>query len=68
MPHSPNQGLLKNPSTTTVTMPKGASKALMPTQKINQHQMKEMRDKVLGYCCDFKWNPSHKCFNPKLFF
>lgn len=29
--------------------------------------MKDMREKCLCYYCDSKWNPGHKCPNPKLF-
>ncbi|XP_035548740.1 uncharacterized protein LOC118349222 [Juglans regia] len=45
----------------------GGGKAIVPVQKINAGQMKERRDKGLCYYCDSKWNPGHKCKNPKLF-
>lgn len=43
------------------------SKAVVPIKMINSIQMKERRDKGLCYYCDSKWNPGHKCRNPKLF-
>lgn len=39
---------------------------MVPVQKIN-NQMKEMREKGLCYYYGSKWNPWHKCKNPKLF-
>lgn len=35
---------------------KQPSKALIPVQKINNNQMKEMRENDLCYYCDSKWN------------
>ncbi|KAF5470266.1 hypothetical protein F2P56_010790, partial [Juglans regia] len=64
LPEPTNQ---KYPYHSPSTAPKGPPKALVPVQKINQTQMKDRRDKGLCYYCDSKWNPNHKCSNPKLF-
>jgi hypothetical protein len=46
----------------------GASKALVPVQKISQAQMEERRRKGLCYSCDAKWSRGHVCEGgPKLF-
>lgn len=42
------------------------AQAIIPVQKINQCQVKKMRDKDLYYDSNSKCNPGHKCQQPKL--
>jgi hypothetical protein len=39
----------------------------IPTQRISQAQMKEIRENGLCYYCDEKYNQSHKCKFPKIY-
>jgi len=51
-----------------VAMSGGASKALVPVQKISQAQMEERHRKGLCYSCNAKWSRGHVCEGgPKLF-
>ncbi|KAG2666849.1 hypothetical protein I3843_15G081700 [Carya illinoinensis] len=63
--------LYQTPQQLTQTPSKPAnttsSNAIVPVQKISQNQMKERREKGLCYHCDSKWNPGHRCHNPKLY-
>lgn len=59
--------ILKLPLVATGNNVRFGSKAIVLVQKIKIQQMKERRDK--GLCCYYnsKWNPGHKCQQPKLF-
>lgn len=43
-------------------------KSSVPIKKVFSSQMDEKRKKGLCYHCDAKWNLSHVCKNPKVYF
>ncbi|KAF5462657.1 hypothetical protein F2P56_018645 [Juglans regia] len=57
----------QHPSSSFHNHPNSQQRAIVPVHKIKPQQMKDQRDKGLCYYCDSKWNPGHKCQQPKLF-